>query len=1135
MSPMPGYSQLIDRLGSMRRRWIAMEWASQLSLLLAALGVAFVVLSGTLALVIPSVAVRVAIVSLMGVAALGLVLWTVAKSTIRAPKYAHLALAVEHRNPELKNRLIAALQLADRARANPEGYSLDLIDLTIRQAMEMCSGIDFAAALDRARVKRSARFAGIGVGSGLLLALLFPGLASRSWQAYSNPLTDYSTALPYELSVEPGSVEAVKFDDFKIVARVTGKSLPDNAAIHQRSVGGDWRILGPVPALAVTKEEGRTKGIEQAEFRHTIPQIKHDFEYFVTAGGRTSPTYKVTAVDRPVVTGLRLEIFPPKYTGIAPSVVDENDGTILAPTGTLVKLRVESNRPLSAAAMDFSDGSSRALEIRSQNASTELVIDKNRSYHLALLDASGRSNPHPIEYTITAIPDRAPTVEIVMPGHNMDLSDAMSVDLKIVAHDDYGFTRMVLHTRWLSEGRERAVRDIVIPGAALTGERLESGHFWDLANWGLLPEDVVHYYVEVWDNDQNPSPQNGQSKTFSVRLPSLDEQIAESEMARAEDINALDRILEGEREMSRKLEDLRREIASQKEIDWNKQKGLEEVSSQGQKLNKELDDVAQHLQEQVQEAQQKKLQSAEIIQKMIEAQQLFNEVATDEMKNAMRKLQEAMKQLDPKEVQDALAKMNLSQEELLKRLERTVAYLKKLQAEQKVDAFIKRLEEMLAQQEALNKEAAESPKEKLPQMAPSEEKLKSNFDKMAQDLAAAESMLTANQVAAPDKIQEFTQSAQNSPAPDQMKQTAQNMSAQSKDAAQKSGGQCSSSLKSLLDQMKSFQQQMSSAMQAEVAKQLRDALDKVLYVSDKQEELLDRTGEVDPASLSLRDMAAEQEALRSSTERLASQLAELGKKSTCLSNQMGQNLAGSASRMQASAEALSQRQGPTAQSNQRESLFDLNQSAQQIADAMEKNSGQCKNPGSGSCDKPGGNGAMGKMQQLSQQQGRLNGQMPGNDQPGGATMSLEERQQMARLRAEQQAVQNGVNQVSKELGERRDLPGRLDKLGEEMQKVIEDMDRNKVTEETRERQRRIYTRMLDFQRSLQKQDYKEERKAQFGENMLRQSPGPLDPGRGLTDEEYERLLTRYQEEGYPKEYEETIKAYFRALVEARGK
>jgi uncharacterized phage infection (PIP) family protein YhgE len=335
--------------------------------------------------------------------------------------------------------------------------------------------------------------------------------------------------------------------------------------------------------------------------------------------------------------------------------------------------------------------------------------------------------------------------------------------------------------------------------------------------------------------------------------------------------------------------------------------------------------------------------------------------------------------------------------------------------------------------------------------------------------------------------------------------------------------------------MKSLQKDMSSSQQAEMAQKLREALDKVFYVSDKQEDLMNRTGQVDPSSLSLRDMAAEQEALRMATERVGEQITELSKKSTCIGNGLAQNLSGSGSRMRSSAEALSDRQGPSAQGSQREALFNLNQAAQQLADGMEKNSSQCQNPGSGSCDNPGGSGSQGKMQSLAQQQGRLNEQMAGHDQGGGSSMSNEERQQLARMRAEQQAIQHGVGDLNKELGDRRDLPGRLDKLGEEMQRVIEDMDHSKVTQETLDRQRRIYTRMLDFQHSLQKQDYKEERKAQFGENMLRPSPGPLDPGRGLTDEEYERLLTRYQEEGYPKEYEETIKAYFRALVEARGK
>jgi hypothetical protein len=250
-----------------------------------------------------------------------------------------------------------------------------------------------------------------------------------------------------------------------------------------------------------------------------------------------------------------------------------------------------------------------------------------------------------------------------------------------------------------------------------------------------------------------------------------------------------------------------------------------------------------------------------------------------------------------------------------------------------------------------------------------------------------------------------------------------------------------------------------------------------------------------------------------------------------MSNKAGKMLDDAMDQMQSSGQCLSERRGPAAGGNQREALFGLNQAAGQIVEGMDKNSGQCKNPGS--CDNPGGSGGQ-KMQQLSQKQGRLNQQMPGpNDQPGG--MSGAERETLRRLRGEQEAVKRGVDELNSEIGSKENNLGRLDKLAEEMQKVIEDMEKSEVTNQTLDRQRRIYTRMLDFQHSLERQDYKEERKAQFGTDIRHSSPQELEGAAGLTDEEYERLLTRYQEEGYPKEYEETIKAYFRALVEARGK
>lgn len=1128
MSPMPSYDQLIAHLNEMRRKAIAFVWASHLGFILAIVSLCFVGLTLATALFIPSIGLRVALLAALGIIIAALILWAIAKSTVWAPRHTHLALAVEDSNPALKNRLIASLQLADRARSNPEQYSLELIDLTIRQAAQLCEQTDFAAALDRSRMKRALRWGGIGLGAAILVAVLFPGLSMRSWEAYSNPLTDYSPPVPFALSVEPGSTEAVKFDDFKIVARVNGSDLPRTMTVYHRIEGGGWRSIGPV--ASVGPEQVLDDKNSQREFRQVIPQIKHDFDYYVQAGEVRSPIYSVTAVDRPRVTGLRMEVLYPKYTGLQTQVIDENDGTISAPVGTDMKMRIASNRRLASATIMYSDGEQLPLEVRPDYADAEFKVQKNRSYHFVLIDESGRTNPHPIEYPVTAIPDRDPSVEIVLPGHNMDLDDNMAVDMKIVARDDYGFNNVVLHTRWLSEGRERAVREFEIPDGKGQAERLELGYFWDLAGWGMMPEDVIHYYVEVTDNDAVTGPKTAQSKTYTVRLPSLDEMIAEYESSRDADILSLDKILEGERELQQKIDELRRDLAQNQPLDWERQKNLQDLTSQGKQLEKELDQIAESMQQQLEQAQKQKLQSVEMLQKMAEAQELFKEIATEEMKEAMRKLQEAMEQLDPKDVEKALSEMNLSQEEMIKRLDRTIDYFKRLQAEQKVDTFVRRLEEMLNQQNALNDEANKSQAEQLPDLAPSQDRLKNDFNELAGDMAAAESLLTTNKVAPEDQVKQFCNSAQKSDAPSHMQKASQGMNDQQKEQAGKEGEKSSESLAALLEEMKSFQQNMASKLKEQLAKQMREALDKTLYLSEKQEDLLDQSEQLDPNSLSLRDMAAEQEALRAATERLAQEVAEMSKKSSCLSGQLGQCLSNSIGQMQSSAQSLSDRRGSSARNSQRDAMSDLNAAAQQLAKGMDKNAGQCQNPGS--CDNPGNSG-MGKMKSLAQRQGRLNQEMPGPT--GSGKMSLEERQALSRLKAEQQAIQRGVDDLHSDIGDDRSQLGRLDKLSEEMKRVVESMEKSDVSEETLERQRRIYTRMLDFQHSLEKQDYKEERKARFGEDILRASPDQLDDSHGLTDEEYQRLMTRYQEEGYPPEYENVIREYFRALVEARGK
>jgi hypothetical protein len=145
---------------------------------------------------------------------------------------------------------------------------------------------------------------------------------------------------------------------------------------------------------------------------------------------------------------------------------------------------------------------------------------------------------------------------------------------------------------------------------------------------------------------------------------------------------------------------------------------------------------------------------------------------------------------------------------------------------------------------------------------------------------------------------------------------------------------------------------------------------------------------------------------------------------------------------------------------------------------------------------------------------------------GGDALTMEARAQMARLAAEQETVRKGIEDLAGELGGRSEILGRLDDLVEEAQRVVEDLKGQNVSEETLRRQEEILTRLLNAQKSMRRRDYSRRRKSEPGEAYDAASP----PDLSLEDSEQLLRDLLYRKRGYyPPEYEELIRAYFRAI------
>ena len=142
---------------------------------------------------------------------------------------------------------------------------------------------------------------------------------------------------------------------------------------------------------------------------------------------------------------------------------------------------------------------------------------------------------------------------------------------------------------------------------------------------------------------------------------------------------------------------------------------------------------------------------------------------------------------------------------------------------------------------------------------------------------------------------------------------------------------------------------------------------------------------------------------------------------------------------------------------------------------------------------------------------------------------------MQRLAAEQGAVRKSLGELEKEFGSGSEILGRLDELGKEMEKVVGDFERLHVDQSTIDRQKKILSRLLDAEKSVRKRDFSKKRRAEIGEDVSRRSPEGLPRDILQPDQMAKDDLSRFMDEAYPKEYEELIKEYFKALSEERTK
>ncbi len=1041
--------------------------------------------------------------------------WFCIRVLVHKPSFDSLSLKIEEKYPQLQNRLIGSLQLYDKLKKNPFGYSTDMIEAVIQEADEISQDLNFKEVVNKKSLRKTLKITCSLAVLFLAFTLIFPVSMNFSFYVFSHPLTEIEHPQKFYFMVSPGDYEAVKYSDVRIGIKAEGEK-PVLVKLLWRNLGAEWN----------QEELRKTEEIEgkDVDFRYTFKEVKRSFDYYVEADGIKSEQYRVSVVDKPRVIGLKMIFDYPTYTRLQTVVLDENDGNINAIKGTKVTIEAQANKPLKSASLIFKEAVEKDMKIENNKATAQIKVLKDDSYHIEITDSSGNKNQDPIEYSITAIFDGYPQVEVVEPGQDQDLTESMELKLLIRAEDDYGFSDLKLFYQVLSGGMESKEKTLPIPIKEKDNSRIELDYLWNLSDLGLVPSDVVRYRVEIYDNDNISGPKKGVSGTYHARLPSIAEIIRDIDRQHSDQIVDLEEIQKEEKKLHEKLEKLSRELLRETKMDWEKQKEAEEILKDQREMAEKLKDLTEGLKSSSEKLEENRLATLEMIEKMMELRKLLEEVASPELKEAMKKLQEALSELDPEKIRQALKNMQFSAEEMIQKMDRTIALLKRMKAEQKMDIAIKMLEDLTQQQEGINKKLKDIDEEKISELSDEESAVLKKTEFLEENLSQLSDLLTELDLLPETDIRTLRNLVKDSGIKESLAQMKEKLSQNQRAQSQESGGACSAKFTEMGKTCSSLKQKMQSRSLGNILAEIKKAVFNLLYLSENQESLLEKTEKLSEGDFILRELAGEELNLQTGGDQVAKDLEELSLKSYFLSTDIGKWISESVAMMEKAVKYLDQRNRTVALTHQREALYGLNQTAKKLMEAMDNVGGSCS--GSGMEE------LFSQLQSMCKKQSGINqktldfeGQCP--------NLTLAQQAELARLAAEQETVRKSMEQLAKEFGERKEILGSLDRMADQIAEVVKDLQSENVTEKTIGTQERILSRLLDAEKSLTQRDYSKDRKAEVGEDIARKSPEELPFDLGEKDQLEKEWLKKVFEENYPKEYEELIQEYFRRLIEGK--
>ena len=993
--------------------------------------------------------------------------------------YEEAAVLVGRHFKEIQDKILNSLQLNEqKENINPD--ELDLLAASIEQKTDNLKKISFTNAINyKENLKYLKRFF-LVIGLLFIISLFDYTIVFSSAERILNYSEETIPNIPFHFKVDNELLYVLEQEDYKLSVTLSGKEIPENIYI------------------IINQKQHLLKKNSSVSFEYLFRNVQVPLSFFLSDGKYESSMYTLNTIPKPSLQEFKIYLSYPEHTGLINDSL-KNIGDLIIPEGTKVNWKLITKN-VDTLNMSFQDTSFNLSPIGLNYFKINKKIYNSQEYSIIsknilsdFYDSTG--------YSIDVIKDKKP---LIIVDEIIDSSYSLLRYFNGGIEDDYGFTKLLFYYKldsWIN------YKSSAIP-LNKSFKKSSFYHFFDFSSLEIPPGASVTYFFEIWDNDMINGPKKSTSQRAIYNAPTEKEINELSKENSSHFKKELDNSIKEAYELTLEMQKIKKEILDKNKLDWQDHNRIESFINKQKKFQEKISNLNKQNKSTTQEINHFNEMSKEIITKQEQLNKLFDDLMNDEMKALYDELQKLMKEMNKKDILNNLEEIELTQEDMLKELDRSLEQFKQLEFDENVENIMNKLSELAEKQEKLSKETLEKKSSNF-ELSKSQEDIKNDFYELQYQIddlkKLNEELENKHQIPKMDSEEENIIN--------EMKESTNKLEENKNKKASESQKKASEQLKSMAEKMQ--QMQMNSESIELDMKALRQLLENLVDFSFDQESIINELKKLSTRDPKYVKIGQNQQKLQDDLKIIEDSLFALSKRVVVLGPHINKEVLSMKRYVNKSIKYITERQTSLANSNQQYVMTSANNLALLLDEVLQQM--QQSLPGSGQCNKPGGSnpsngdGMKNSIESMKKQIEKMKkalekGGNPGGEKSGNSNSPSSE--SLARIAAHQAALRKQLNELSQQLNKDGSSIGNgLKKIEKKLENIEKEIINNQMDQQTLFRQEQILTKMLEHEKAIREQEMENKRESKEIKVHDFSNPNQFDEYKRKKEKELELLKT----------------------------